>query len=86
MDNPKDINDANERLIESIKKFASSYNALSPAGKTSFQNQINAQARKMDDRTKKLYEALVEATKEGRNVDKTIQAMEKADKQLKYGI
>ena len=86
MENTNDINAANERLVESIKKFSASYNALNQAGKTAFQNQINAQCKKMDERTKKLYEALIEATKEGKNIEKTITAMEKADKQARHGI
>lgn len=78
--------DPNVKLIESIKKFSSAYGALTPEGKNAFQNQINAQLKKMDDRTKKLYMALIDATKEGLDINKTIATMEKADRQAKAGI
>lgn len=73
-------------LRESIKKFSESYRNLSPAGKTAFQKQLEVQLKKEDDRTKKLYEALIEATKNDAGIEKTIQAMEKADRQAKHGI
>lgn len=73
-------------LKESIKRFTDSYKGLSPAGKAAFQKQLEAQLRKEDARTKKLYEALIEATKNEAGIEKTISAMEKADKQAKHGI
>lgn len=73
-------------LKESIKKFTDSYKGLSPTGKTAFQKQLEMQLKKEDDRTKELYKALIEATKNESGIDKTIQAMEKADKQAKHGI
>lgn len=82
----QNANDANAKLIESIKKFAGAYNALTPEGKNAFQNQITAQMRKMDARTKKLYSALIDATKEGFDIKKTIASMEKADREVKAGI
>lgn len=82
----QNANEANEKLIESIKKFSSAYNVLTPEGKNAFQNQITAQMRKMDDRTRKLYSALIDATKEGLDINKTIASMEKADRELKAGI
>ncbi|MFA5103822.1 MAG: hypothetical protein WC527_01410 [Candidatus Margulisiibacteriota bacterium] len=73
-------------LKESIKKFSESYKGLSPAGKAAFQKQLEMQLRKEDDRTKKLYEALIEATKNEAGIEKTIQTMEKADRLAKHGI
>lgn len=73
-------------LRDSIKKFTDSYKGLSPAGKAAFQKQLELQLKKEDTRTKKLYEALIEATKNDSGIEKTIQAMEKADKQAKHGI
>jgi len=75
-----------ELLKESIKKFADSYKALSPTGKVAFKNQLEVQLKKEDARTKKLYEALFEATSNDSGIEKTIQAMEKADRQAKHGI
>jgi hypothetical protein len=73
-------------LKESIKKFADSYKNLSPAGKAAFQKQLEMQLKKEDERTKKLYESLIEATKNEAGIEKTIQAMEKADRQAKHGV
>lgn len=86
MEDMNKINDANAKLIETIKKFTSSYTALSPVGKKAFENQVSLQLKKEDERTKHLYAALIEAAKDGMPVDKTIQSMEKADRQAKYGI
>jgi uncharacterized membrane protein YebE (DUF533 family) len=76
----------NEKLVDSIKKFASSYKSLTPQGKIAFQNQINIQMKTMDERTKKLYLALIDATKSDLNVEKTVQEMERADKLYKSGM
>ncbi len=73
-------------LRESIKRFSDSYKGLSPAGKAAFQKQLENQLKKEDERTKKLYEALIEATKNESGIEKTILAMEKADKQARHGI
>ena len=73
-------------LRESIKKFSDSYKGLSPTGKVAFQKQLEMQLKKEDDRTKKLYAALIEATTTEAGIEKTILAMEKADRQAKHGI
>lgn len=78
--------DPTAKLIESIKKFASSYKSLTPQGKIAFQNQITVQMRTMDDRTKRLYQALIDATKNGLGIEKTIQEMERTDKLYKSGM
>ena len=78
--------DPYEKLKQSIKKFSESYRSLAPAGKVAFQKQLNVQIRTSDDRTKKLYEALIEATKNESSIEKTIQTMENADKQAKHGV
>ncbi|MCX5749661.1 MAG: hypothetical protein NTZ10_05410 [Candidatus Saganbacteria bacterium] len=78
--------DPNTKLVESIKKFAASYRVLTPQGKTAFQNQINIQMKTMDERTRKLYQALIDSTKNDLNVDKTVQEMERADKRYKSGM
>lgn len=78
--------DPSVKLLDSIKKFAASYKALTPQGKIAFQNQIMLQMKSMDERTKKLYQALIDATKNDLSVDKTIQEMERADKLYKSGM
>jgi len=86
MENGNKKADPLDKLKQSIKKFSDSYKTLTPAGKASFQKQLNSQIKTCDDRTKKLYEALVEATQNEANIEKIIQAMEKADKQARHGI
>ena len=76
----------NEKLVESIKRFTAAYKALNAPGKVAFQNQIIAQMKNMDERTKALYQALLEATKNEYNIEKTIKEMEHADKVSKAGI
>ena len=78
--------DQNGKLKESIKKFAESYKNLNGNAKVIFENQILAQMRTMDSRTKLLYEALLDATKNDLNIDKTIKEMERADRVAKSGI
>ena len=78
--------DQNGKLKESIKKFAESYKNLNGNAKIIFENQILAQMRTMDSRTKLLYEALLDATKNDLNIDKTIKEMERADRVAKSGI
>ncbi len=78
--------DPDAKLKESIKKFAQAYKALTPQAKTAFQGQLNAQMGGMDARTKKLYESLVDATKKGLDIDKTIEEMEEADRKARGGL
>ncbi len=86
MENQQIKDNPSAKFVESIKKFSASYKVLNPAGKMAFANQIKAQMRTMDARTKKLYEALLEATKEEKSIEVTIKMMEKADKEIKSGI
>ncbi len=72
--------DSGSRLQDSIKKFHASYTALTAAGKTAFATQIKNQLKTMDDRTRRLYEALIASTKKGLSIDQVIEEMEKADK------
>jgi hypothetical protein len=90
MDNSDDLfaksADSTQKLTDSIKKFAYAFKSLTPAAKTAFQRQIANQMKNMDDRTKKLYETLIEATEKGLDTDKTISEMEKTDKSARMGI
>jgi hypothetical protein len=77
---------ADTKLKDSIKRFALAYKALAPQAKTAFQSQLNAQMKNMDPRTKRLYESLIEATKQGRDIEKTIEEMEEADRKSRGGL
>ena len=83
---PTPKEDQNQKLKESIKKFSDSYAALNANGKVLFENQILAQMKTMDKRTRHLYEALLESTKNGHGIDRIIKEMEKADRAAKHGI
>jgi len=76
----------NQKLKESIKKFSESYVTLNANAKVIFENQILAQMKTMDKRTRLLYEALLESTKNGHNTDRIIKEMEKADRAAKHGV
>ena len=78
--------DPDTKLKESIKKFAQAYKALTPQAKTAFQGQLSTQMNNMDARTKKLYESLVDATKKGLDIEKTIGEMEEADRKARGGL
>lgn len=78
--------EADSKLIDSIKKFMSSYKSLSPTAKKTFEVQIANQIKTMDKRTKMLYESLVEAAKNDMGIEKTIKEMEKADNRARHGI
>ena len=82
----KNVDSADKKLKDSIKKFALAYKALAPQAKTAFQSQLNAQMNEMDPRTKKLYESLIEATKKGMDIEKTIVEMEEVDRKSRGGL
>lgn len=61
-----------------INKFLESYRHLSPLGKETFERQINNQIEALDSKTKKLYQALIEAAKKGVDQASAFKNMQKA--------
>jgi hypothetical protein len=65
-------------LHSDIKHFLEVYKVLSSQGKAHFEAQMAASIKKQDDRTKKLYLALLQAAKDGKETEEAIEAMQKA--------
>ncbi len=66
-----------DRLDESIKRFLDVYRILSPEAKAAFEGQLHAAIRNENDETRKLYEALLKAAKEGMDTEDAIEEMKK---------
>ena len=66
-----------ERLEDIIKRFLEVYKILSPEARITFDIEIARKTRDMDERTRKLYEALTKAAKDGLNISETISQMSK---------
>ena len=67
-----------QRLYNDVKKFLEVYKVLSSEGKAQFEAQMLGAIKDQDERTKKLYGALLQAAKDGKGIDEAIAAMEKA--------
>ncbi|MFC1568195.1 hypothetical protein ACFL37_00670 [Candidatus Margulisiibacteriota bacterium] len=70
--------DPKDKLLEDVKKFLDVYKVLSADGKAQFEAQMAGSIKDQDDKTKKLYGALLQAAKDGKDIDGAVQAMEKA--------
>jgi hypothetical protein len=66
------------KLQKDIKKFLEVYQVLSPEGKAQFEAQMAGAIKDRDGKTKKLYQALLQAAKDGKGIEEAIEAMEKA--------
>ncbi|KPJ67113.1 hypothetical protein AMJ44_07405 [candidate division WOR-1 bacterium DG_54_3] len=71
-------NDAIIKLQEDIKRFLEVYQVLSPEGKAQFEAQMAGAIKDRDEKTKKLYQALLQAAKDGREIEEAIEEMKKA--------
>ena len=63
------------KLENDIKRFIEVYKVLSAEGQAAFEAQMMANLKKVDPKTKKLYETLIRAAKEGMGVEDTIQML-----------
>ena len=66
-----------ERLEDIIGRFLEVYKILSPEARITFEIEIAKKTKDMDERTRKLYEALIKAAKNGLNTEETISEMRK---------
>jgi len=73
------------RLNQSIKKFLDVYRVLSPEAKAAFEAQLTSAIRSEDEATRKLYDSLLKAAKEGMDTEDTLKQMHKARKENKNG-
>lgn len=67
------------KLEEDIGKFLDVYKVLSPADKAVFEAQLNGAIKNEDENTKKLYQQLLAAARDGVSIDDTILRMKKAN-------
>lgn len=67
-----------QKLQADIKKFLEVYRVLSAEGKAQFEAQMAGAIRDYDEKTKKLYYVLLQAAKDGKDIEGAIQSMEKA--------
>jgi len=70
------------KLQAEIKKFLEVYSVLSSEGKAQFEAQMAGAIKDRDERTKKLYQALLQSAKEGKGIEGAIEAMEKASRPI----
>ncbi|MEA3493925.1 MAG: hypothetical protein U9R38_06020 [Candidatus Margulisiibacteriota bacterium] len=71
------MNNPQQRLLNDVKKFLEVYKVLSPDGKAQFEGQMAGSIKDQDDKTRKLYHALLQAAKDGKDVEAAIQEMGK---------
>lgn len=73
MPNPQD------KLHADIQRFLEVYSVLSPEGKAQFEAQMAGATKNQDERTRKLYQVLLQAAKDGKEIEEAIQEMHKVN-------
>lgn len=68
----------NEKLLRDVRKFLDVYKILSPEARAAFEAQIAPVLNTADPKSKKLYEALLSAAKDGLEIEDAILKMEEA--------
>ena len=66
-----------EKMERSVNVFLEVYRILSPEGRAQFEAEINAKLKELDEKTRKLYLALIKAAKDGLSTDEAIEEMKK---------
>jgi hypothetical protein len=67
------------KLLNDVKKFLEVYKVLSPEGKAQFEAQMAGSIKDQDDKTKKLYQSLLQAAKDGKSIEQAIEEMHKTN-------
>ena len=70
-------NESLKRLHADVKKFLEVYKVLSPEGKAQFEAQMAGSIKDQDEKSKKLYYALLKAAKDGKDIAEAIEEMKK---------
>jgi len=68
-----------QKLLSDVKRFLEVYKVLSPEGKAQFEAQMAGSIKDQDEKTKKLYQALLQAAKDGKSIEEAIEEMHKAN-------
>ncbi len=66
-----------QKLQADIQKFLEVYKVLSPEGKAQFEAQMAGAIKDQDQRSKKLYYALLQSAKNGKGIEEAIAEMGK---------
>jgi len=66
-----------EKMEKSINVFLEIYKILSPEGRAQFEAEIAARIKNLDEKSKKLYLALIKAAKDGLAPAEAIEEMRK---------
>lgn len=72
-------NPTREKLEKDVRDFLAAYKILLPEAKAEFEAQLNGQLKNTDDKTRKLYQALLNAAKNNDNLEQAIEAMYEAN-------
>jgi len=67
-----------QRLRKDVKRFLEVYKVLSPEGKAQFEAQMAGSIKDHDEKSKKLYYALLKAARDGKGIEEAIEGMKKA--------
>ena len=67
-----------EKLTQDVKKFLEVYKVLLPEGKALFESKILETNKKADEKTKKLYQILIDSARHSLSVEQTIEKMQQA--------
>ncbi len=68
---------AQEKFEDEVRHFLEVYKILSPAARVNFEIEIAKKTSFMDERTKKLYSALIDSAREGYGFAEAIEKMKK---------
>ncbi len=70
-----------KKLENDVKKFLEVYKVLSAEGKAHFEAQLAGETKKVDKKTKNLYEVLLQAAKDGCDVGQAISRLKQSSTQ-----
>jgi len=67
-----------EKFTQDVKKFLEVYKVLLPEGKALFESKILETNKNADEKTKKLYQILIDSARNSLSVEQTIAKMHQA--------
>ena len=76
--------DLQKKLEKDIRQFLEVYKVLSPEARASFEAQMVAVLKTVDEKTKKLYIALLDSAKDNCEIDDAIDNLNRVAKGKKY--
>ena len=72
------MTEARKKLEQDVKRFLELYQVISPESRAQLEAGINSLSSKLDQKTKALYEALLQTAKLGQGVGEAIDKMGQA--------